>query len=128
MLPQLWDDQLVDENLNNIDVDNEDEAILRTFVPLLPPTHREDIVINDALDRMQSNNPPLMWPEIDGIPISEFWTASYMVRAFPTLYPHSQADLHSERARDVSRPSISNICCDTKMEDLHSTQDEGISH
>ena len=61
----------------------------------------EDVAINDTLNRMQSNNNPLLWPEIEGIPINEFQTTGYMVRAFLTLYPHGQADLRSERAREV---------------------------
>ena len=50
---------------------------------------------------MQNHNSPSLWPEIDGNLINEFQTPRYMVRAFPTLYPHGRGDLHSERARDI---------------------------
>jgi hypothetical protein len=36
---------------------------------------------------MQSNDPPLLWPKIDGTPINEFQTPGYIARAFLTLYP-----------------------------------------
>jgi len=39
MLPQLQNDQSVDENPDDIDIENEEAAISRTFVPLLPPTN-----------------------------------------------------------------------------------------
>src|ERR1041384_4977274 len=50
---------------------------------------------------MQSNDEPIMWPEIEGNPINEFQTPGYIARAFPALYPHGKADLRSERIRDI---------------------------
>ena len=50
---------------------------------------------------MQTGNHPLMWPDIEGIPINEFQMPSYMVRAFPILYLYGQADFRSERHRDI---------------------------
>src|SRR5215212_2921579 len=99
ILPHLQNDQSVDENTD--DIENGDEAISRTFVPAPPPTQREDVIINDTLDRIQSNNLPLIWPEINGVPISEFQTPGYIARAFPSLYPYGRADLCSARAKDV---------------------------
>ena len=62
------------------------------------------------------------------IPINEFQTSGYMVRAFSALYPYGLSDLRSERTRELSQLSISGICCSIKMEGLHSIQDGGISH
>ncbi|CAG8687584.1 10113_t:CDS:2, partial [Gigaspora rosea] len=60
-LQQIQDDES-DENLN----DNEnDYSITRTFVPALPSSHREDIAINNTLNRVQAENSPLIWPQID---------------------------------------------------------------
>ena len=39
MLPQLQNDQSVDENSDDINIENEEAAISRTFVPLLPLTN-----------------------------------------------------------------------------------------
>jgi len=50
---------------------------------------------------VQSNDSPLIWPEIEGIPVNEFSTPGYMARAFPTLYPYGCGDLRSERPRDI---------------------------
>ena len=99
MLPHIRDEQSEDDDLN--DTENGDESISRTFVPLDPPTHREDEAINEALNRIQSNNPPITWPEIEGVPINEFQTPGYMARAFPTLYPYGKADLRTARAREI---------------------------
>lgn len=73
-----------------------------TFVPSNTPTRRETTAISDTLNRVQSNNAPIMWPEIDGVPINEFQTLGYMARAFPTLYPYGLGDLRSIRARDIN--------------------------
>src|SRR3954451_21680777 len=105
LLPQIQDDQITKENPiideNPFDDESRNETISRTFVPSIIPTPRETTAINDTLNRVQSNNAPVMWPEIDGIPINEFQTPGYMARAFPTLYPYGQGDLRSERARDI---------------------------
>ena len=101
MLPQIPDEQSED---SSNDIENEDETISRTFVPLLPPTRRENDAINETLNRIESNNPPIIWPEIEGVPINEFQTPGYMARAFPTLYPYGQADLCSAHAREI-KPS-----------------------
>ena len=98
---QIQNDQAIDEifeqNPNDQAIDeilgNEDEAISRTFVPSRTSTRREEVAINDTLDQMQSNNPPILWPEIDGFPINEFQTPRYIARAFPTLYPYGNGDL-----------------------------------
>ncbi|CAG8771225.1 6187_t:CDS:2, partial [Rhizophagus irregularis] len=92
MLPQLQDDESGEDDGDNIE-DGED--VSRTFVPLMPPTQREGEAINATLDRMQNDNPSSLWPEIEGVPINEFHTPGYMVRAFPTLYPYGRADLRS---------------------------------
>ena len=70
-------------------------------MPSMTSTNREDVAIHDTLDRVQNDNTSLMWPEIDGAPINEFQTSSYMARAFPTLYPYCCRDLRSKRIRDV---------------------------
>src|SRR2546423_7572783 len=61
LLPQLQNDQIMDEISE--DEEHGDDRIARTFVPLLPLTRREDVAINDTLDRMESNNPLLLWSE-----------------------------------------------------------------
>src|SRR5581483_11805034 len=99
MLPQIQDEQSEEEG-EDVN-DNEDKVVSRTFVPLLPPTNREDVAINETLDRMQNNDPPLLWPTIESTPINEFQTPGYIARAFPTLYPYGTADLRSARERDV---------------------------
>ncbi|CAB4407286.1 unnamed protein product [Rhizophagus irregularis] len=98
MLPQLQDDELGEDDGDNIE-DGED--VSRMFVPSMPPTQREGEAINTTLDRMQNDNPPSLWPEIEGVPINEFHTPGYMVRAFPTLYPYGRADLCSARVKEV---------------------------
>jgi ATP-dependent DNA helicase PIF1 len=100
MLPQIHEKQTVDDDANDNEHENEyeNESISRTFVPLPPPTRREDDAINETLDRMQSNNSPTIWPDIEGVPINEFKTAGYIARAFPTLYPYGRADFRSSRA------------------------------
>jgi len=99
LLPHLQDDQIIEENPG--DGENDEDTISSTFVPSIPNTRREGIAINETLDRIQNNNHPLIWPEIDGSPINEFQTPGYMAKAFPTLHPYGQADLRSERPRDI---------------------------
>jgi hypothetical protein len=62
---------------------------------------QKDIAINDILDYVQSNNHLLLWSEMEGIPINKFQMLGYMVRAFPTLYSYSLANLRSEHPRDI---------------------------
>ncbi|PKC13354.1 hypothetical protein RhiirA5_410699 [Rhizophagus irregularis] len=76
----IQDDESGEDDGDNIE-DGED--VSRTFVLLMPPTQREDEAINATLDQMQNDNPPSLWPEIEGVPINEFHTPGYMVRAFP---------------------------------------------
>ncbi len=58
------------------------------FVLLHPLIQQEDIVINEILEQIKSNNSPLIWPKIKGILINEFQTANYIVKAFPIFYPY----------------------------------------
>ena len=100
-LPQVQDNQEADENdCGNENSDNND-SISRSFVSLLPNTRREQEAINKTLDRIQCNNPPILWSEIDGTPINEFQTPGYIARAFPTLYPYGKADLRSARPKII---------------------------
>ena len=109
-LQQVQNDQIIDESpddneneddRNHEDTENEVDEISRTFVPSITPTRREGVAINDTLDCVQRNDQPILWPEIEGVPINEFQTSKYMVRAFPTLYPYRRADLRSERTREI---------------------------
>ena len=53
---QLREAQTIDKEL---DCENEDEVVIRTFVPLLPLGHREDIAIKNTLNRIQNGNNPI---------------------------------------------------------------------
>ena len=83
------------------DIENEDEIITRTFVPSFPTKQREEVAINNTLERIQNENLHEMWPEIDGYPINEFQTVGYIACAFPTLYPTGRADLCAQRAKEI---------------------------
>ena len=72
-----------------------------TFVLFLPSAHSENDAIKYTLDRMQNENRHIIWPQINGSPINEFQTPSYIAYPFPILYPTGCADLHAERIRDV---------------------------
>ena len=74
---------------------------MRTFISLPSLTHREDIAIQNTLDRMQNKNSPVEWPQINNHPINEFQMPGYIACTFLTLYPTGCADLHAERIRDV---------------------------
>lgn len=74
--------------------------VIRTFVPSLPPSHFENFAFKSTLDRIQLENPSMIWPQIDHNPINEFQTPGYIAMAFPTLYPTGKADLRAERIRD----------------------------
>ena len=89
----------MNENTDNIE--NEVEVITRTFVLTLLLIQQEDVIINNTLDQIQSNNPSLIWPEINGIPINKFQTPKYITRAFSVLYPYSQANFCSICAKDM---------------------------
>jgi len=54
------------------DTENNTETITRMFVLLHPLIQQEDIVINEILEQIKSNNSPLIWPKIKGILINEF--------------------------------------------------------
>src|SRR5205085_1990713 len=96
-LPRV-SDQMTGEKTDN---NNDDEDITRTFVPSQPSTQQEIDAIKKTLNRIQRHDNVSLWPEIDGIPINEFQTPGYMVRAFPTLYPHGKADLRSVHEKDI---------------------------
>ncbi|GES73737.1 uncharacterized protein LOC105316640 [Rhizophagus clarus] len=123
ILPQLHDDHLIDENLDDIGngdyVKNGDNAITRTFVRLLPTDKCEEAAINDTLDRIQNQNPHMLWPEINGSPINEFQTVGYIVRAFSTLYPTGQADLRAKRVKDIKPAEYFRHLMWYKDEDIH---------
>ncbi|CAG8668030.1 15340_t:CDS:2 [Cetraspora pellucida] len=84
------------------DNETEDNVIICTFVSSLPSIDREDVAINEALNRMQNNNSPMVWPNIENTLINEFRTPGYIVYAFPTLYPTRRADFRTEHNRDIN--------------------------
>ncbi|PKY59745.1 hypothetical protein RhiirA4_333013, partial [Rhizophagus irregularis] len=99
-LPQIENDQLNKDSSEN--ENGNDNMITRIFVPYLPPSHCEDHAIKSALNHIQTENPPITWPQIDNSPINEFQTPGYIITmAFPTLYPTVKADLGTERIRDI---------------------------
>src|SRR5579862_7106014 len=100
MLPQLPDDQIRNDNPEN--TENDDDGISRSFVPLLPATQREEVAINDTLERLQNQSQHITWPEINGSPINEFQTIGYIARAFPTLYLTGIADLRANRIKKIN--------------------------
>ena len=69
-LPQIENDQL-NENSSDDESEN-DNMIARTFVPSSSPSRREDLAIKNTLDRLQLENPPMIWPHINNSPINEF--------------------------------------------------------
>ncbi len=89
----------MDEDLN--ENENRDDTIMHNFVSSPPPTNRKDVAINNTLNCMQTENPPVIWPQIDGNPINEFQTPGYIARAFLTLYPTSDADFHRSHPREI---------------------------
>src|SRR6266542_3150601 len=101
ILSQLQGDQLIDENLDDIDIENGDDAITCTFVPLLPINKRKEVAINNTLERVQNQNSHVLWPEIEGSPINKFQIMGYIIRAFLTLYLTGKADLYAERIRGI---------------------------
>ena len=96
-LPEIKD---TEDNSDNND-DNPEESISHKFVPTLLSSPNKKYAITHTLDRMQNNDTPIMWPNIDGNPINEFQTPGYIVYAFLILYPTGDADLHSEHIRDI---------------------------
>ncbi|CAB4437360.1 unnamed protein product [Rhizophagus irregularis] len=97
----IINDQLQDIN-DDVDYDeNEDDVITHTFVPLPLSANREDTAIRNTLNRIQNENRPIMWPQINGNPVNEFQTPGYIACVFPTLYPIGSADLCAERIKDI---------------------------
>ena len=78
-LPRLDD---IEEDLDNDD-DAPEDSISRNFVPAPLPSPNEECAIAETLDRVQANNTPILWPNIDGNPINEFQTPGYIAQAFP---------------------------------------------
>ncbi|CAB4427789.1 unnamed protein product [Rhizophagus irregularis] len=115
---QIRSDQIIDE-MDDISNENENghdegDAITRSFVPAIPSTQRENAIINDTLDRIQSNEQPVLWPEIDGSPINEFQIPGYIARAFLTLYPYirksrEKCSSNVHRSLDVHHKETLNI-------------------
>ncbi|GBB88230.1 hypothetical protein RclHR1_14780007 [Rhizophagus clarus] len=104
-IQQIRSDQIIDE-MDDISNENEirhDEgnAITHSFVPAIPSMQGENAMINDTLDRMQSNQQSILWPEIDRSLINEFQTPGYIARAFLTLYPYGKSDLRFSRPREI---------------------------
>ncbi|PKK57480.1 hypothetical protein RhiirC2_797946 [Rhizophagus irregularis] len=65
-------EDISNENKNRYD---KGDAITYLFVPTIPLTQRENAIINDTLDRIQSNEQPVLWPEINRSPINAFQTS-----------------------------------------------------
>jgi hypothetical protein len=76
-LRQFQDARITDEDLN--EDESRDNTIMHNFISSPPPTNREDVAINNTLNCMQTENPPVIWPEIDGNSINEFQTPGYSV-------------------------------------------------
>ncbi|RIB17779.1 hypothetical protein C2G38_2186428 [Gigaspora rosea] len=90
------------QQIQNINDETETENITtRSFVPVSPPLNHEDNAINNALARIQTDDAPIAWPNIDASPVNEFHTSGYITRAFSTLYPWGNANLRAERVRDI---------------------------
>ena len=81
--------------------ENENEVIIRTFVPLPSSAHCEDIVIKNTFNRIQNENSPIIWPQINDKPVNEFQTPGYIACTFPTLYPTESVDLQAARVWKV---------------------------
>ena len=100
------DDQLrhLEDGEYDFDDDNNDPegTIGSNFIPTPFPSPTEKCAIADACGRIQANDDPIMWPDIDGHPINEFQILCYIACTFPTLYPTEKADFHSEHIRDVN--------------------------
>ncbi|CAG8610513.1 10516_t:CDS:1, partial [Gigaspora rosea] len=71
---QLQVNQLIDDKFNE---DNEENGITHTFVPYLPSDNREEIAINNTINRLLANN-TIEWPKINNNPINEFQTSGYI--------------------------------------------------
>ncbi|CAG8509590.1 4776_t:CDS:10, partial [Scutellospora calospora] len=99
---QIPDNEIIAEESNNENEDEIDDMISRTFVLFLPSTSREEIAINETLNRIQNENHPIAWPHINDNPINEFRTLGYIVRTFLMLYSTGYADLQSEWIRDIN--------------------------
>ena len=68
-LPQIDDDQINEDSDEEGNENN--NMITRTFVPSLPPSLREDLAIKNTLNRVQNENPPIAWPQINNSPINK---------------------------------------------------------
>ncbi|CAB4410504.1 unnamed protein product [Rhizophagus irregularis] len=112
VLQSLPEDGPIDDQLPQIDdVEqrfNDDNDVYKDMIgskfvpaPLLSPN--EEQAISDTLNRVQDNDIPITWPNIDGTPINEFQTSSYIACAFPTLYPTGNDDLRSNHIREVKQ-------------------------
>ena len=93
------DDQLrgTQVNAEELNSENESEVITRTFVPLPPAAHREDVAIKNTFNRIQNGNSPITWPQISNNPVNEFQTPRCIACAFPTLYPTGNVDFRASR-------------------------------
>ena len=58
------------------------------------PNIPQEVLIQAAIDPQR-----VSWPNIGNVPINEFNSEGYIVRAFPALFPSGMCDLH-----DPSRP------------------------
>src|SRR6266542_291800 len=105
VLRSLPIDGSIDDQLRSIaeesDNENEDNVITCTFVLFFPSAYREDVAIKHTLNRMQNENRPIIWPQINSNPINEFQTPGYIACAFPTLYLIGYVNLRTERIKDV---------------------------
>ena len=101
LLPHLEDVEGKEVNDLDNNGDGLEDSIDSNFVPVPLPSPNEGCAIADALGRMQTDETPLMWPNIDGNPINEFQTSGYIACAFPMLYRTGKADLRSEHVRDI---------------------------
>ena len=68
-LPQIRDNN---ENLDEDENGDEEDKITCTLIPFIPLIQRENVTINETLDRIQSNITLMIWSKIDRIPINEF--------------------------------------------------------
>ncbi|RGB23751.1 hypothetical protein C1646_774059 [Rhizophagus diaphanus] len=88
VLQSLPEDELIDDQLPQID------DVEQRF-------NNDDDIYEDMIG---NNDISITWPSIDGTPINEFQTLSYIACAFPTLYLTENKDLCSNHVREV-KPS-----------------------
>ncbi len=96
------EDPIADEEPLEQSDDPYNAFLVGSFVPVNHRKNTEQEIVQQAVAQGNSDDQPVLWPQISGTPINEFHTEGYFTCAFPTLFPTGSVDFSAPRLHPVT--------------------------